>query len=445
MRASLRPGGSGVPGGYPRQVSAPVEPPARPRPLDPLRVRQFRWFWIAAFVSNTGGWMQNATIPYVVFQVTGRAGEVGITGFFQYVPFMIMGLVGGTLADRFPRRLLLVVTQVLQAAVAVALWAEVASGSATAFNLSVLAFASGILGGLNTPIWQALVAELVPRELLLGAVTLNSTQFNASRALGPFLAGVVIAVFGAQASFMLNALSFAAVVVVLFAIRVHSDARRGPGAGPLAGIGAAVRHVWHTPAILTCCFAIIAVASLGSPLFSYLPVYGDTEFHVTGVRLGLLLGASGIGAVLIAPLLLQVQHRVRRAALLAGAMASYGLAVMAVGLIPGYVGCILALMCFGAAYLTIASTINTTIQLLVTDELRGKVIALYLMCLTGALPVGLVVWGQCADAFGLRVTTVVAGVLLILVTLGYGLAGRFSLMAAEDPPPMIDDIEPAVG
>jgi MFS family permease len=183
-------------------VSAPVEPPARPRPLDPLRERQFRWFWIAAFVSNTGGWMQNATIPYVVYQLTGRAGEVGITGFFQYVPFMIMGLIGGTLADRFPRRLLLVVAQVLQAAVAVALWAVVATGSATTLNLSVLAFASGILGGLNTPIWQALVAELVPRELLLGAVTLNSTQFNASRALGPFLAGVVIAAFGAQASFL---------------------------------------------------------------------------------------------------------------------------------------------------------------------------------------------------------------------------------------------------
>jgi predicted MFS family arabinose efflux permease len=426
-------------------VSAPVEPPARPRPLDPLRERQFRWFWIAAFVSNTGGWMQNATIPYVVYQLTGRAGEVGITGFFQYVPFMIMGLIGGTLADRFPRRLLLVVAQVLQAAVAVALWAVVATGSATTLNLSVLAFASGILGGLNTPIWQALVAELVPRELLLGAVTLNSTQFNASRALGPFLAGVVIAAFGAQASFLLNAVSFAAVVVVLFLIRVRSDATRPDGTSALAGIGAAVRHVWHTPAILTCCFAIIAVASLGSPLFSYLPVYGDAEFQVTGVRLGLLLGASGIGAVLVAPPLLNLQHRIPRATLLAAAMATYGLAVIAVGLIPNYAGVIVALMCFGAAYLAIASTINTTIQLLVRDDLRGKVIAIYLMCLTGALPIGLIVWGQCADAFGLRVTTVVAGVLLIVVTLGYGLAGRFSLMAAEDPPPVIDDVEPAVG
>jgi hypothetical protein len=85
-------------------VSVPVDPPARPRPLDPLRVRQFRWFWIAAFISNTGGWMQNATIPYVVYQLTGRAGEVGITGFFQYVPFMVMGLVGGYVSDRFARR-----------------------------------------------------------------------------------------------------------------------------------------------------------------------------------------------------------------------------------------------------------------------------------------------------------------------------------------------------
>ncbi|MBU6215095.1 MAG: MFS transporter, partial [Acidobacteria bacterium] len=184
----------------------------RPRPLDPLRERQYRRFWIAAFVSNTGGWMQNATIPYVVFLITGAAADVGITGFFQYLPFMLVGLVGGSLADRFPRRQLLVVAQVLQALVAVGLWAVVASDSATTTNLSALAFLSGLLGGLNTPIWQSFVAELVPRELLLGAVTLNSTQFNASRALGPFLAGVVIAVWGPAASFLLNAVSFVAVV-----------------------------------------------------------------------------------------------------------------------------------------------------------------------------------------------------------------------------------------
>jgi len=407
--------------------------PVAPRPLDALRQRDYRWFWIGAFISNTGGWMQNATIPYVVFQLTGRAGDVGVTGFFQYLPFMVMGFAGGALADRFPRRMLLVVAQVLQAVAALALWAEVASGSATVTVITVLAFVSGLLGGLNTPIWQAFVVELVPRELLLGAVTLNSTQFNASRALGPFLAGIIIAVWGPQAAFLVNAVSFAAVVVVLLMIRVASDGtRRTVEGGVVAGLVRAARYVGATPAIFACCLAITAVAGLGSPLFSYLPVYGAEIFGVTGVRLGLLFGAGGIGSVIAAPVLLSVAPRLPRARLLGGAMATYGLAVVAVGLLPGYWAVLTALLFFGGAYLSIASTINTTIQLVVREDLRGTVIALYLMCLTGALPVGLYVWGLAADAVGLRVTTVVAGSLLVAVTAVFVLTGRFKVMAAAD-------------
>ena len=404
-----------------------------PRPLDALRERDYRWFWIGAFISNTGGWMQNATIPYVVFQLTGSAGEVGLTGFFQYLPFMVMGIAGGALADRFPRRRLLIWAQVAQAGAAFALWAVVASGTATVAMVAGLAFVAGLLGGVNTPIWQAFVVELVPRELLLGAVTLNSTQFNASRALGPFLAGIVIAVWGAQAAFLLNAVSFGAVVFVLLLIRAGSDGtRRTVEGGVLAGLGRAARYTRATPAIFACCLAIMAVAGLGSPLFSYLPVYGEEIFGVTGVQLGLLFGAGGIGSVIAAPVLLSVAPRMPRARLLAGAMATYGASVVAVGLLPGYWAVLGALLFFGGAYLSIASTINTTIQLVVREDLRGTVIALYLMCLTGALPLGLFLWGQAADAIGLRTTTVVAGALLVAVTGVFWVTGRFRVMAAAD-------------
>ncbi len=411
-------------------MSEDAPPAGDVRPLDPLRERQYRRFWLAAFVSNTGGWMQNATIPYVVFLITGRAGDVGIAGFFHYVPFVLVGLVGGSLADRFPRRRLLVVSQLAQVVVAVALWAVVASGEATTANLSALGFASGLLGGVNTPIWQSFVAELVPRDLLLGAVTLNSAQFNASRALGPFLAGVVIAVWGPAASFALNAASFLVVVAVLCVLRVRSDDRRllRPES---TGIRDALHHVRRTPAILTCCAAIAVIAALGSSLFNYLPVYGESEFGVTGARLGLLLGASGIGAVLVTPLLLGFQHRIEGATRLAVAMLVYGASVVVVGAVPSFGVAVAALLAFGGAYLVIAATINTTIQLVVREDLRGKVIAVYLMCLTGALPVGLLVWGQAADVVGLRTTTVVAGVALVGVTGLFGLTGRFAAMAAD--------------
>ena len=401
-------------------------------------VVDFRRFWFAALVSNTGTWMQAAAIPYAVFEITGTAGSVGVTGLFQYLPFMIMGVVGGTLADRFARRRLLLATQVAMMLAAAGLWFIVATGRGTVFAISAVAFVFGLLGGLATPVWQAFVVELVPRDLLLGAVTLNSTQFNAARAAGPFLAGIVIATLGVEAAFAINAVSFTAVIAVLAVIRSAGgrrpggDAPRGAGPGALAGMREAAAHLLGTPAIVACCVAIIAVAGLGSPLFNFLPVYGDEEFAVDGWRLGLLFGAGGIGSLLFAPALLKVAPKLPRARLLAGFMGLYGLAVAAVGLSPGYVAAVAALLVFGGSYLGIASTINTTIQLVVHDHLRGKVIALYLMCLTGALPLGLLAWGFMADAVGLRATTVGAGVLLVLVTGLLRASGRFAVMAQAD-------------
>lgn len=395
--------------------------------------RDFRRFWLAALVSNTGGWMQNAAVPYVAFQVSGSAGDVGVTGFFQYVPFMVMGLVGGTMADRYPRRVLLMLTQVLQASCAFALWALVASDSATTASLSVLSFVAGMAGGVNTPVWQSFVTELVPRDVLLNAVTLNSAQFNAARALGPFLAGLVIAGWGPAAAFAINGLSYLVVVAVLVVIRGSSDDRGRPaGGGALAGVRRGAAHVWSSPAIVACCVAIMAVAGLGSPLFSYLAVYGETVFGVEGLRLGMLFGAAGVGSVLFTPLLLSIAPRLARSVLLSAAMLFYGTSVAAMGVAPTFAAAIVALVCFGGAYLSIASTINTTIQLVVREDLRGVVIAIYLMCLTGALPVGIFVWGAAAERFGIRQTTVAAGVMLVAVTVVFVLTGRFSVMAEAD-------------
>lgn len=403
------------------------------RPLDALRQQAFRRFWIGALVSNTGSWMQNAAIPVVVFDLTGSSGDIGVTGFFQYVPFMVMGLLGGGLADRFPRRALLIGSQVAQALCAAALWLLVASGEATTAWLALLSFAAGLAAGLNTPIWQSFVTELVERDLLLHAVTWNSAQFNAARALGPLLTGVVIAAWGASTTFLLNAVSFLFVIGVLLTIRGRSDGtRRTVDGGVWRGTRDALRYVRSSPPIVACCVAITTVAGLGSPLFSYLVVYGDEVFDVEGLQLGVLFGAAGIGAVIFTPVLLSLAPRLPRAAVLGAAMLCYGVAVAATGLAPGYVAAVAALLFFGAAYLAIASTINTTIQLVVREDVRGIVIAIYLACLTGSLPIGLLVWGAVSDRWGIRPTTVVAGVLLVLATLVFVATGRFRVMAEAD-------------
>jgi MFS family permease len=198
------------------------------------------------------------------------------------------------------------------------------------------------------------------------------------------------------------------------------------------GLVRAARYMRSQPAIVACCISITVVAGLGSPLFNFLVVYGDSIFGVESFRLGILLGAAGIGSLVFAPLFLNVAPRLPRAWLLAGSMATYGVATALVGLSPGYWFAVAALMAFGGSYLGIASTINTTIQLVVTDDLRGKVLAIYVMFLTGSLPIGLFVWGLLADSIGLRQVTVCSGLLLLAATVALWAGGSFKVMAQAD-------------
>lgn len=410
-------------------MAAPRSRPA----LAAFAHRDFRVFWLAALASNTGSWMQNAALPYVAFALTGRYGGVGATGFWQYLPVMLMGAAGGSIADRFDRRRVLIVTQVAQATFAVALWALVASGTATAGRLSALAFASGLAGGLNIPVWQAFVGQLVPREALLNAVTLNSAQFNAARALGTFAAGLIIAVSGPSVVFAVNAVSFGCVLVALALIpgrgRPSARASRGAARDLLDG----VRYVRSVPAIVSCCIAIIAIAGLASPLFSFVTAtYADRVFVIGGWQRGLLWAAGGIGAVAVSPALLTIGARIPRDRLLLGAMLSHAAGTAVVGLAPRWWVAAFGLMLYGGSYLVMATAMNTTIQLVALEEMRGRTYAVYVMCLTGALPIGLLVWGWAADRWAIRPVTVTAGALLALVVVGFHLSGRLQAMARAD-------------
>ncbi|NLA36328.1 MAG: MFS transporter [Actinobacteria bacterium] len=402
--------------------------------------RDFRIVWIAALIGNTGGWMQNAGLPYVVFKLTGTNGGVGSTGFFQYIPIMLAGALGGWMADQFNRKRVLVVTQVALACLGALLWLMVSQGWATPGRLSAVAFAVGLVSGINIPIWQSFISQLVPRELMMNAVTLNSTQFNAARALGTFGAGIIIALTGPSVVFAINAVSF---VAVLWALARVPDRQAGQPrkalTNPFTELAVGARFVWHTPAIRSCCIAIFAVAGLGNPLFSFLPAsYGQEIFGVTGWRLGLLMGAGGLGALVSAPLILSRGSTLSRRKLLTVAMTLYGLATIAVGLAPHWAMAVAGLSLYGGSYLAIASALNTTIQLSARDDLRGKALAIYLMFLTGALPVGLVVWGFAADEWGIRTVTVCAGSLLLVATVFMRLSGTFERMRLPDEtPPLV--------
>ncbi len=395
-------------------------------------MRDYRWFWWAALVSNTGSWMQNAAIPFVIFELTGRNAAVGVTGFFQYVPVMFMGLVGGSLADRFRRRNVLIAAQIVQALVALALYLDIAAGTATPVRITVLAFLAGLAGGLNVPVWQSFVSELVPRELLPNAVALNSTQFNAARALGPLIGFAAVLWLGPAPVFLFNAVSFAAVLIALPMISAGRTAplRDGIRPGVLTDLRAGFAYVWSSPMVRTCCGVIALVAGVASPLFSFLPAsIGQQVFDLGPGEIGILSGAGGIGALIAAPLLLTRWVDADRAKVLVGALLTHALGVGIVGVAPNVWVAVVGVALFGGSYLAIAATMNTTIQLAVPDELRGKTFAIYVGCLTGALPIGLFIWGWAADAVGIRWVVIAASALLAAVALGAWRSGRLAPMS----------------
>ncbi|MCB1015026.1 MAG: MFS transporter [Acidimicrobiales bacterium] len=391
--------------------------------------RNFALFWTGAVLSNTGTWVQNVTVPFVVFQLTGSAGWLGVAGFAQLFPAWLMGPLGGVVADRFPRRTVLLVTQSAMAVLALAEAAVWAAGVRNAVVIVGIVAVSGVVAGLNIPSWQAFVSELVPREDLLNAVTLNSAQFNASRAFGPALGGIVLATSGVTWAFLVNGLSYVAVIAALVLIRVPVIATRRTGRPRvLAEFAATIRYTRTKPGIVTCILVVIALGLFGSPVFTLLVVFADDVFGVGRGLYGLLGAALGLGAILGTPVVAGWGSGLLRSRLITGALVVYGASLMAFALAPGYWWGVAALLVAGAGYLAVASTLNTTLQLLVDEEMRGKVLALYLMGLTGTVPLGNLAQGWLTEAIGPRPTVLLGGAAFLAVVLWLGSRRRLRLM-----------------
>ncbi|MCX7619593.1 MAG: MFS transporter [Acidimicrobiales bacterium] len=385
--------------------------------LSAFRHRNFALFWLGALLSNAGSWMQNLAVPFVVYQLTASAAWVLFAGFLQFLPVVFVGPLGGSIADRHPRRTVLLVTQLAQALVAATLAIVWASGRGSLPVVIGLVMMGGVIGGLNIPSWQAFVSELVPRDDLLNAVTLNSMQFNAARFLGPLAGGLVLGTIGVTAAFALNAVSFLAVISALLLIRANPAPRVQPAGRSLwADFVTAIRATRRYPGILACFVAVVALGGLGGPVSQQLVVFAREVFGVGDFAYGLLGAALGFGSILGAPIIGRAGGRIARSRLLFVAMVAYGGALVTFGAAPVYAVAFGALLVGGAGYLAIASTLNTTIQLQVEEAIRGRVLAIYIMFLTAALPLGLLLQGLAVSVIGPRATVVGAGLVFFAVT-----------------------------
>jgi MFS family permease len=370
-----------------------------------LHHRNFAIFWTGALVSNIGTWIQNVTVPYVLFKATDSAAWVGVAGFCQFIPGVILGPWSGAIADRFDRRRVLMVTQFALACCAFGLWIMWQAGVRSPGALVGVVLLTGIIGALNIPSWQAFVSELVPKEDLLNAITLNSAQFNAARAVGPALGGLILATLGPSWAFLLNAISYAAVIVAVWLVRVTVRPIVSTGQHVLADFVDACRYVRRHAGILMCVLLVFAVAFLANPMLQLSAVFTDRVFHAGAAGLGLLMAAFGTGAVLATPFVSALSGRLGRGRLVAISFTMLSLSVS-----------ILAMLAAGMAYLALIATLNTTVQLAVEEQLRGRVLAVYFMTFTAGYPLGSLLQGWLAEQVGLHATVAGAGVILLVIS-----------------------------
>lgn len=404
-----------------------------------LRHRNYAIFWTGALISNSGSWIQNATVPYVVYGLTRSELWVGLSTFAQFIPSVLFGPLGGSLADRHDRRRVLVVTQTLLALAAMAMWVFWVAGVRSPSLILVLVSLTGVLGGLNIPSWQAFVPALVPREDLLSAITLNSLQFNAARALGSAMAGLVLYKLGVAAAFLANAISFGCVLAALAAVRLPRG--RAVGAtekGVVRQFAAAMRYVRGQPGIGVGLLTAILIAFFGNPIVQFAAVFAEDVYHVDKLAYGLLAAAMGIGALLVAPLVSGWDAVLPRASVVRVGLPIYGLACALFGATDVFGIGFVALILTGAGFLAVISATNTAVQVIVADHMRGRVMAARVMSFTLAYSFGGLMQGWAAEHFGPRPTVTAAGLALFVFALV--LITRPNLVRHLDDPP--DEVVP---
>ncbi|MCY4069176.1 MAG: MFS transporter [Acidimicrobiaceae bacterium] len=377
--------------------------------------RNYRRFWLGGVTANSARWFQYVALPAVIWELTASAAWVGAAGFAQFAAMAVMAPLAGVVADRYQRRKILMASQSLMALISAVMALVWAQGVRSPVAYLALAAAAGLAGGVNLPVWQAFVSELVPRELLLNAVTLNSAQFNSSRLIGPMLGGITVASAGPSAAFAVSAAGALLAVTVLARIESNKLAApaRAPGMRLVSNIVETFHYVRTRRSLRTAFVAAALIGSLGLPIQVLTVVFAEDVFARGPGGFGLMLTMVGLGAVAAAPLVASLGGRVPRSRILRVSLLAYGVAVAALSLAPAFVVYLLPLMLIGAAHLASASSLNTAIQLQVDESRRTQVMSLYVMVLMLSNPVGLLVLGQLVEAVGPRPAFGAYSVLLI--------------------------------
>ena len=385
-----------------------------------LRVRNYRLYAGGQLVSLTGTWMQRVAQDWLVLELTNSGTALGIVTALQFLPSLLFGLWGGLLADRYDKRKLLLATQTGLALVALVLGVLDVTGIVQYWQVLVLALALGLVSAIDSPVRQSFVVEMVGPEDLTNAVGLNSTIFNSARILGPAVAGVMITAIGTGWAFVANAISSIAVLTGLALMR-PSELRPAPAIDRIRGqLRAGLHYVRHRQDLLLTMILVFIVGTFGLNFQITTALLAKQVFHRSATGYGLLSTALAVGACVGAVLATRRRTRPSLLFLLLTAMA-FGLLEILAGSMPGFGSTALMLVLVGLAMLTFTTAANSSVQLGVEATMRGRVMALYLMCFLGGTPLGAPIVGWVANTIGPRWGMVGGGLVCMAMAVGMAL------------------------
>lgn len=378
-----------------------------------LHTRNYRLFWTGQLISLIGSWMQTTAQAWLVLRMTGAGLPLGTVTALQFLPVTLLTLYGGVLADRLPKHRALLVTQtaaMLQAAVFGTL---VATGAIELWHIYVLALTLGLINAIDVPVRQSFVVEMVGREDLPNAVALNSSAFNMARIIGPSVAGVLIDQIDIAPALFLNAFSFLAVLAALLridpaALHTHAPVRVGSVNQRLRE---GLSYARHTPAVLAILIVVGALGTFGYNFTIVLPLIARFVLDTNAAGFGTLGSFLGIGS-LAGAVVTAYREQVSMRRMLVGA-AAFSVIFGALALSQVYLLSAGLLVVLGFAGVTFATSANTLLQLITPDELRGRVISLYVLLFMGSTPVGGFLIGVLSDTIGVRAALFICAVLCL--------------------------------
>ncbi len=393
----------------------------RPSPLgriaqgfSALRNPNYRRYWLGQLVSMTGSWMQTTVQALLVLQLSGSPLAIGLIAAFQFTPFLLLSLVGGVLADRVPRYRLIMITQVTSLILAAVFGALVLSGAVQLWHVYLLALLLGTVNAIDQPVRQAFAITLVSGADRANAISLNSILFNTARILGPALAGLLVSPIGIGGVLLLNAVSFAAVLISMLRMDAQKHAMGSHQAGVSVrdelrqGLG----YIRRTPSVLLPLVLVGVIGTFGYNFSVTLPLIGGFILHTTPIQYGLLGAALGVGSLLAA-----VASAYRRSATLRQlvfAAVAFSLLLGGAALVTHIWASMALLLVLGFAGVSFTTNASVQVQLHTPDDLRGRITSIYQLLFAGTTPIGGLILGAAAAAFNVPFALILCAALCLI-------------------------------